>query len=700
MRFVALAVASIVVAVLHPSCARLVGRRHLDGVVSSSPGNPFVNVAPMPPEQDINECPQDPRPCPDGSLAEPDPDNDCEYPDCPVCCDTRKYINTCVFGPPQCCYDGSWTCLAGGKYVCGGVELTNPSGTICGESQEETVINQASCVVETKTCDDGSTIVDRDPDNDCEWFPCPPIEPCCDRSTQPDCGDDTPACCEGGIWAECPSVNDGVAMYKCAGVFDSDPSGVVCKEEETNCDESTKECPDGSILVPDPENECKLPACPCCDPVELPVCNGEGQAACCGNGEWSCPTIDEGEAFYKCSGSDELLRTPLTGIVCEVQDASQEPMPTLPDIPSETTVKQDRMSEAATTKCCDPNEEPNISDNPICKLGYQCCPDGTWACGVGDGRSFLCRNNLFYTGPFSEACPCCNISTKPACNNVMCCEDGTWSCPSNGVYTCSGEGTINPSGIECKIDGAPGEPEFPMTPVTPDPVSLTEFMAVVPTGADDTDESPRDVLASTTGIATTESTLVGGLESTTDAIDIPIETSIANESSGEVPAATAGYMTSPPAIVDESLGEVTLRTLPTSTADGTTAEPIINEIKPQGSSFEKRACRYGPSVGRDPNNNYEFLPCLTKAAVKQFRAQRKKERGGQNPKNKTEKQAKRIKQIKRRKKRAFHKQVREQRKRIRAERQQLKVNGFGTSIEVKPSGKGSKSSRTMRSKKG
>jgi hypothetical protein len=59
-------------------------------------------------------------------------------------------------------------------------------------------------------------------------------------------------------------------MYKCAGVFDSDPSGVVCKEEETNCDESTKECPDGSILVPDPENECKLPACPCCDPVELP----------------------------------------------------------------------------------------------------------------------------------------------------------------------------------------------------------------------------------------------------------------------------------------------------------------------------------------------------------------------------------------------------------------------------------------------
>jgi hypothetical protein len=239
-----------------------------------------------------------------------------------------------------------------------------------------------------------------------------------------------------------------------------------------------------------------------------------------------------------------------------------------------------------------------------------------------------------------------------------------------------------------------------MTPVTPDPVSLTEFMAVVPTGADDTDESPGDVPASTTGIATTESTLVGGLESTTDAIDIPIETSIANESSGEVPAATAGYMTSPPAIVDESLGEVTLRTLPTSTADGTTAEPIINEIKPQGSSFEKRACRYGPSVGWDPNNNYEFLPCLTKAAAKQFRAQRKKERGGQNPKNKTEKQAKRIKQIKRRKKRAFHKQVREQRKRIRAERQQLKVNGFGTSIEVKPSGKGSKSSRTMRSKKG
>jgi hypothetical protein len=237
--------------------------------------------------------------------------------------------------------------------------------------------------------------------------------------------------------------------------------------------------------------------------------------------------------------------------------------------------------------------------------------------------------------------------------------------------------------------------------VTPDPVILTEFTAVVPTGADDTDESPGDVPASTTaGIATTESTLVGSLESMTDDIDIPIETSMANESSGEVPAANAGYMTSEPAIVDESLRGAILPTLPTSTADGTTAEPIINEIKPQGCSFEKRACCYGPSVGRDPNNNCEFLPCLTKAAAKQLRAQRKKERGGQNPKNKTEKQAKRTKQIKRQKKRATHMQVREQRKRERAERQQLKVNGFGTSIEVKPSGKGSKSSRTMKSKKG
>ena len=640
MRFATLAVASIVVAVLHPSCARLVGRRRLDGV-AGSPGNPFVNVAPMPPQQDENECPQDPRPCPDGSLVEPDPDNDCEYPDCPVCCDIREIIDSCVFGPPQCCNDGSWTCLVGGKYVCGDFETTNPSGTICGENQEETVINQASCVVETKTCDDGSTVVVRDPDNDCEWFPCPTTEPCCELSTQPDCGDDTPACCEGGTWADCPLVDDGFTYYKCSDMVVFAPSGVVCQEEELvidqpNCVEATKECPDGSILVPDPDNNCEFPACPCCDPSEFPDCNGEGQAACCGNGEWSCPTIDEGEAFYECSGSDELLPVPLTGIVCEVQDAPQESMPTLPGVPPETTMKQESMSEAATAKCCNPNEEPNKPNNPMCKTGYQCCPNGMWACGVGDDRSFLCRNSPFYTGPFSEACPCCNTFSKPDCNDAMCCEDGTWSCPSNGVYTCGGESTTNPSGVECETDGAPGEPKLPLTTVIPNLTTLIETMVVPTTGA---------------GVTNV-------IEDSTATTDV---------------------------IVDESVGEV-----PASTTGGTTAGPITNEVKPQACSFEKRACRFGPSVGRDPNNNCEFLPCLTRAAANQLRAQRKKERGGKNPKK--ARLGKRGKRIKRRKKRAIRKQARKWRKRVRAEQQQLNVNGVGTNIEAKTLGKPSKKS--------
>lgn len=277
--------------------------------------------------------------------------------------------------------------------MCGGSETSNPSGKVCGEDEEVVVINQPSCIVETKTCPDGTTTVVRDPDNGCEYFPCPSNE-------------------------------------------------------------------------------------------DLPE--------------------------------------------------------TTPELTDEST------AEAQPT-----TEEPSK--------------------------------------------PCCNISGKLGCEDAMCCNDGTWSCQFNGVYTCSGERTMNLSGVECKVDVAPGEP-LP-TKTTIDPVTA-ESMAGTTTG-------------------------------------------------GEEP-------------------------------------PIADNEESQGCTKELRRCRHGPSVGRDANNNCEFLPCLTKAAAKQLRGKRK------GLKKRIQNKVKRAKIIaKRKRKRA----VRKYRKHVRAQRLQLNQEAIGN---VKTT---TKASRTRKSRK-
>eukprot|EP01084_Bolivina_argentea_P072478 131601_1 len=42
--------------------------------------------------------------------------------------------------------------------------------------------------------------------------------------------------------------------------------------------------------------------------------------------------------------------------------------------------------DSINTKCCDPNSRPF----PGCFEGIACCPDGTWSCSIGDGKTFNC----------------------------------------------------------------------------------------------------------------------------------------------------------------------------------------------------------------------------------------------------------------------------------------------------------------------
>lgn len=55
-------------------------------------------------------------------------------------------------------------------------------------------------------------------------------------------------------------------------------------------------------------------------------------------------------------------------------------------------------------KCCDPLEQPGAFGNPFCIEGAACCPDGTWSCSIGDGRTFPCEGGLIDSG-FGQACP-------------------------------------------------------------------------------------------------------------------------------------------------------------------------------------------------------------------------------------------------------------------------------------------------------
>jgi hypothetical protein len=77
-----------------------------------------------------------------------------------------------LIGSAGCCEDGSWSCPSNNIYSCGGYETKEPSGTIC---EEPGVVLPQACTEEAFICPDGSA-VGRDPNNNCEFPPCPDVK--------------------------------------------------------------------------------------------------------------------------------------------------------------------------------------------------------------------------------------------------------------------------------------------------------------------------------------------------------------------------------------------------------------------------------------------------------------------------------------------------------------------------------------------
>ena len=150
----------------------------------------------------------------------------------------------CVDPCAECNEQPNHTCVtkrtrfkvAGRKRKCPGC----PALVSCEKSNEdggEGVDVDGGCTEEAKICDDGST-VGRNPDNDCEFDPCP------SSSAGISCDEDLKICDDGTQVGRDPT-------RFCA----FDPCPVSCTEEAKICD-------DGSSVGRNPDNDCEFDPCP------------------------------------------------------------------------------------------------------------------------------------------------------------------------------------------------------------------------------------------------------------------------------------------------------------------------------------------------------------------------------------------------------------------------------------------------------
>jgi len=417
-------------------------------------------------------------PCDNGDFIE-NPTGEVCPPEIPVepkgCCEPLKEPGTngnliCTDGH-ACCPEGVWSCSIGDgiTFPCDNGDLIeNPTGEVCTTTQEE--------------------------------------EPCCNPDLEFACLFGSPACCSDGQWA-CP---DGETdLYPCA--YAADPQGPIClglppnypggdtPGDEENCDPALKPdgnnggsvCTDGFRCCPNGKWTCGIGdgTFPCdgtgpsitttnmeCDPDLEPGKNGNPICSedheCCGDGYWLCGI---GDGTNPCADGAVLVLPPaMPGTRTSGCDAALEPgtndnpfctdgydccadgnwLCGIGDGSPPCGDQDTNESPLPLTKqaCCDPEAQPEG-----CFEGLACCPDGKWGCSIGDATNFACGNDVIEkpNGPVcgENASGCCDSVTMPLCliGSAACCPQGTWACPNGltNLYPCGR--AKNPAGPVCSV---------------------------------------------------------------------------------------------------------------------------------------------------------------------------------------------------------------------------------------------------------
>uniref|UniRef100_A0A7R9WHP2 Uncharacterized protein n=1 Tax=Pseudictyota dubia TaxID=2749911 RepID=A0A7R9WHP2_9STRA len=192
-------------------------------------------------------CTEDLMACPDGTYVGRDPENDCEFRPCVLC---REVCPAMV----QECEDGSFV-------------VPDPCNDCAFPPCPDVDPEAVGCTEEVMECPDGS-FVSRDSENNCEFMPCPPpsacgrpTDPCMDDDNWQACRDLEEAGCENiGVKESCP------LQFACGDVGPSGSDTTVATTTSApgpqDCLTDTKECPDGTDVGRDPNNDCDFLPCP------------------------------------------------------------------------------------------------------------------------------------------------------------------------------------------------------------------------------------------------------------------------------------------------------------------------------------------------------------------------------------------------------------------------------------------------------
>ncbi|KAL7526370.1 hypothetical protein ACHAXR_001454, partial [Thalassiosira sp. AJA248-18] len=175
--------------------------------------------------------------------------------------------------------------------------------------QDAPTNEQGDCTDDLKICPDGS-FVDRDPDNNCKFFPCSTMQPF-DASISsssgqeaPDyynnrCEDDVIRCPDGSFVARDP--DNGCDHFPCStsvplAASISSSSGQEAPAYYNNrCEEDIIRCPDGSFVARDPDNGCDHFPCSTSVPLAASISSSSGQ---------------EAPAYYNNRCEEDIIRCP------------------------------------------------------------------------------------------------------------------------------------------------------------------------------------------------------------------------------------------------------------------------------------------------------------------------------------------------------------------------------------------------------